>query len=212
MPNPPSPLKVSLIGYGKMGKMVEKAALSRNHLIVDVLEADVCIDFTHPDAAVENIYRLAEQRKNIIMGTTGWYERLPEVEALVKKYQIGLLYSPNFSLGVNLFLRIVEEAAKRLLPFNYHVAGVEWHHKEKVDSPSGTALAIAKRTGVPVDFASVRCGSIPGKHELLFDSKVDQITLTHEARSREGFAMGAVQAAEWLQGKTGLYTMEDMFK
>lgn len=206
------PLKISLIGYGKMGKMVEIAALARHHTIVEPALADICIDFTHPDAAVESIHRLAKENKSIVMGTTGWYDRLPEVEAIVKKYQIGLLYSANFSLGVNLFLQVVEEAAKKFLSFDYNVAGIESHHHQKIDAPSGTALAIEKRVGVPVKFASVRCGSIPGKHELIFDSPVDQITLIHEARSREGFALGAVQAAEWLKGKTGLYTMEDMFK
>lgn len=206
------PIKISLIGYGKMGKMVEKVALERSHQIVNVSDADICIDFTHPDAAFKNIELLAEKKKSIVMGTTGWQHQLPEVNKLVEKYQIGFLHSANFSLGVNLFMQVVEEAAKRFLAYpDYQVAGVEWHHSEKADAPSGTALALEKKVGRPVNFASVRCGSIPGKHELIFDSKADQITLIHEARSREGFALGAVRAAEWLKGKTGVYTMEDLF-
>lgn len=207
-----STLKLALIGYGKMGKMVEKWALKRSHLISSAADADICIDFTHPAAALPNIKKYAEMGKNLVVGTTGWYDHLPEVEALVKKYQIGLLYAPNFSLGVNIFLQVVEEAAKRYLSYpDYKVAGVEWHHAEKKDAPSGTSLAIKKRIHAPCEIASIRCGTIPGTHQVLFDSEADLITLTHEARSREGFALGAVVAAEWLSNKKGLFTFEDTF-
>lgn len=214
MASTPQSLNLALIGYGKMGRMVETAALQRHHKLVSEDEADVCIDFTHPDSAVENIKRLSGKKKNIIMGTTGWYDRLPEVQKIIEENQTSLLYSANFSLGVNLFLQIVEEAAKKFLAHShYSVGGIEMHHSEKKDAPSGTALSIEKKVGKPVNFTSVRCGSIPGTHTLFFDSPVDVITLTHEARSREGFALGAVQAAEWLHGKkSGLYTMEDLFK
>lgn len=205
-------IKFHLIGYGKMGKLVEKAALSRNHEIVDLENADVCIDFTTPEAVLDTLKKIAPLKKNVVIGTTGWQQHLPEVEELVKEYQIGLLHSPNFSLGVNLFMQVVEEAAKKFLAYpDYQVGALELHHSEKKDAPSGTALSLAKKIGKPVEFASVRCGNFPGTHSIFFDSKADLITLTHEARSREGFALGAVRAAEWLQGKKGIYTMEDIF-
>lgn len=146
------------------------------------------------------------------MGTTGWYNRLKEMKAIVDEHQIGFLYSPNFSLGVHLFLQTVEEAAKRYLSHSeYCVGGIEMHHAEKEDAPSGTAKSIMEKIGKPCAFTSVRLGTIPGTHTVIFDSKADQITLQHEARTREGFALGAVKAAEWLHGKKGFYTLEDMF-
>lgn len=207
-------LKLALIGYGKMGQRVEKIAEERGHALTSIEEASICIDFTHPDAVLDNIHRLAAQKKSLVIGTTGWYDSLPQVKAWVEKYQIGLLYSPNFSIGIKLFMEVVEEAARRYLSRpGYEVAGLELHHSQKKDSPSGTALSIQKRieqqAGRTVPFSAVRCGSIPGTHSVFFDSPVDQITLTHEARSRDGFALGAVQGAEWLNGKTGLFTMED---
>ena len=208
-------MKIALIGHGKMGKMVEKMARERSHEVVAVVDsksafdlngADVCIDFSHPECVLENIHKSIEQKKNVVVGTTGWYERLPEVEAMVKKHGVGLMYAPNFSIGVYLFGKILAEAAKRLS--KYDVAGIEMHHNKKVDAPSGTALHLAKIAGC--DFASVRCGSIPGTHTIIFASPIDTITLTHEARNREGFAEGSVVAAEWLNNKTGLFTLEEM--
>lgn len=220
-------MKIALIGYGKMGRMVEKSAQERGHEIVArinsgvwdmqaVQQADVCIEFTHPEAALENIKKLAHLKKEIIIGTTGWYDQLATVEALVKEAKIGALYSPNFSIGVNLLLNIVEHASKLLDGFNeYDVAGIEAHHQQKKDSPSGTALQIAKKVEDNMQridrmpFSSVRCGSIPGEHTVFFDSPCDTISITHTARNREGFAKGAVQAAEWLKGKQGLYTFDE---
>lgn len=217
-------MKIALIGYGKMGKMIEKSALEKGHDIVarfnskdwdlDALrQADVCIEFTHPDAAIENIKRLAELKKNIVIGTTGWYERLDLVESIIDEAQIGAVYSPNFSIGVNLMMMIADYAAQVMDAFQeYDVACVEAHHKQKVDSPSGTAALIAKNVAAnmqridSVPTSSIRCGSIPGSHTLLFDSPCDTISITHSARNREGFAAGSIQAAEWLQGKKGLFT------
>lgn len=212
-------LKIGLIGCGKMGALIEKLALEKGHLICakihscqdfkDLSQADICIDFSHPKAAVENIKKAAELKKNLVMGTTGWYEHLPEAATIVKKSGIGFLYAPNFSIGVHKFLKIVTEASS-LLGQDYDRAILEEHHKHKQDSPSGTALAIEKASGSKIPISSLRCGSIPGTHTLMFDSPIDAITLTHTAKSREGFAKGAIAAAEWLQGKTGFYTLEDM--
>lgn len=226
-------LKIGLIGYGKMGRAVEASAIARHHEIVEPEFADCLIDFTAPKAVLGNMEKFAPLKKNIVMGTTGWYDKLPQVERIVKEEKIGFLYSPNFSIGINLFLKIIEEAAHLFDSYpDYDVAGYELHHNEKKDAPSGTAMAIASRIvnnikrkkNIQFDkvdrqikedefhFSSLRCGSIPGTHTIMFDSKADRITLTHEAKSREGLALGAVLAAEWLHGKKGIFTMEDMFK
>lgn len=226
-------LKIGLIGYGKMGKAVEASAIIRHHEIVEPPFADCLIDFTAPSAVLSNLEKYAPLKKNIIMGTTGWYDKLPTVEKIVKEENIGFLYSPNFSLGVNLFLKIVEEAAALFDQYpDYDVAGFELHHNEKRDAPSGTAQQIAKKIADKIKrkkkicydkidreikedelhFSSLRIGTFPGTHTVLFDSPVDRITLTHEAKGREGLALGALLAAEWLHGKKGIFTMEDMFK
>lgn len=218
-------MKIGLIGYGKTGKMVEKYAVKRGHEIVSIVtskgdldslkEADVCIDFSHPDATLNNIQHLAKLGKSVVVGTTGWYDDIESVKEIVKKSNIGLLYGPNFSIGVQLFNKILFEAAKLMQNHHqYDIAAVEEHHNQKVDAPSGTALKLSKTifdaSGKKVQFSSVRCGSIPGTHTILFDSPVDTVTLTHQARNRDGFAEGAVIAAEWLQGKKGVYRFEEI--
>ena len=241
-----SPLKVALIGYGKMGKAFEAALQERGHDIVNIIDpkeivtpisnktldaADVCIDFSTPSSAINNIRQIAEAGKSVVVGTTGWYDGMDDVAALVKKYQIGLLYAPNFSIGVHLFLTLVAEAALLFDPFaEYDVAGYEAHHRQKIDTPSGTAREIGRRLihnmqrknkivfgdearsgdGDEIHFPSLRCGSIPGTHSVIFDSPADTIELTHTARSRDGFARGAVVAAEWLCGRKGIFTLDDM--
>jgi 4-hydroxy-tetrahydrodipicolinate reductase len=220
-------MKIGLIGYGKTGKMVEKYALSRGHDIVAIvtskdplealLGADVCIDFSHPDSTLDHIKQLAKLGKSVVVGTTGWYDALDTVSELVKKSQIGMLYGPNFSIGVQLFNKILFEAAKLMQHHaQYDLAAVEEHHNQKVDAPSGTALKLSKTifdaSGKDITFTSVRCGSIPGTHTVIFDSPADTVTLSHQARNREGFAEGAVIAAEWLHGKKGLYRFEDIFQ
>lgn len=218
-------MNIALIGYGKMGQMIEKAALSRGHAIVaritsaqwdlEALEhADLCMDFTHAGCVLENVRRVAEMKKELVIGTTGWDDQLELVRSIVKENHIGVLHSPNFSIGINLLLDILNHASKVINAFEeYDVAGIDYHHNEKKDRPSGTALKIAQTIEAnmerEVPFTSVRCGSIPGIHTVLFDSPHDTISITHEARSREGFANGAVQAAEWLHGKKGLYTFAD---
>lgn len=224
-------MKIALIGYGKMGKLVEKAAVEAGHEIAakiapslstritpqSVAAADVCIDFTRPDAVLETVRLLAPLKKNIVIGTTGWEKERPLIEQIAAEQGIGLIYDANFSIGMHCFLQLVQDAARLFLSVEgYDAAGIESHHLQKRDAPSGTAKMIAAKieqvSGVQVPFASVRCGSIPGTHTLIFDSAVDTVTLTHNARSREGFARGAVAAAEWIEGRTGVYTLSDMIE
>lgn len=226
-------MKIALIGYGKMGKMLDRLAAERGHEVVARIDpkgntptidaaslknADVCIEFTHPDKALDNIRKIARLKKNLVVGTTGWYGHLDEVKAVVAEHGIGFLYAPNFSVGATLFLKIVAEAAA-IIGSNspYDVAGYEAHHNQKVDAPSGLAKEVIKAVAEKLNrkeipFTSLRCGSIPGTHRVIFDSPVDTITITHEARNREGFAHGSLAAAEWLEGKTGFYTLEDLME
>lgn len=215
-------MKIALIGYGKMGKLVHKVAEEKGHSIVAVIdsktsgsiaEADVCIDFSVPNAVVKNVELAASLGKNIVVGTTGWHEEMEAIRNIVNRSSIGLLHAPNFSLGIALFLKMIEQTAGLMAPFNqYGVAGIEMHHETKLDAPSGTAKAIASRLKQPVEFSSVRVGHIPGTHSVIYDCPVDTITLTHTARNREGFAEGAITAAEWLEGKKGIFTLDDLIK
>lgn len=227
-------MKIALIGYGKMGQLIDTIATAKGHTIVarvspnsetktitsqTIGNADVCIDFSHPDSVINNLQACASLNKNVIIGTTGWTDQLNEAHEIVKKYKIGCMHSANFSIGVNLFMQIVAHAAEIIDAFDeYDVGAFEFHHRHKIDSPSGTAKALTEilqsksSRKKQCDFASVRCGSIPGTHTVLFDSPADTITLTHEARNREGFAKGAVAAAEWIRDKKGLLTIADFLK
>lgn len=194
-------MKIALLGYGKMGKMVEKVIFP--HSVVKPREADVLIDFSHPSKVKEHVQMAVDQEKNLVIGTTGWDEQLQEIETLVKEGNIGVIYGPNFSIGVHIMTQLVHEANRLISHFpEYDIAGVESHHKAKIDAPSGTAL----RLGVP--FVSVRVGFDPGTHRVIYDSEVDTIEITHRARSREGFARGALRAAEWVYGKKGFFPFE----
>ena len=230
-------MNIAIIGYGKMGHEIEKAAKARGINVVSIIDpnaadathksidenslknADVCIDFTNPDAAVGNIKKISKFRKNIVVGTTGWQGNIGEVKKIVKSRRIGFIYASNFSIGVNIFFRIVENAAKIMNSIDdYDVFGYELHHRKKLDSPSGTAKSIEKilvgniKRKKEVHFASVRAGSIPGTHAVGFDSSADTIELKHTARNREGFALGAIMAAEWIKNKKGFYNIDDMMK
>ncbi|MCL2410586.1 MAG: 4-hydroxy-tetrahydrodipicolinate reductase [Treponema sp.] len=261
-------MNIAIIGYGKMGKMVEDTALALGHkiaVIVDPAAKDtpsgiptaktiadfdfasidktnpVCaVEFTQPDTAVTNIIALAERGIPTVTGTTGWYDRLDEVQQVIEKangqgLNSALLWASNFSIGVNLFWRMAWYAAELINNFpEYDVGGFESHHNKKIDSPSGTAKTLAegvleriKRKNKIVwetmnrkpetdefHFPSLRLGSVPGQHSLFFDSAADTIEITHTARSREGFASGAVRASEWLTAKKrlGLFTIDDMIK
>lgn len=239
---------IALIGYGKMGQMIERFAIAKGHTIAAKIDpfadgcekeitmealsrADVCIDFSHPQTVVANIKQMAALGKRMVIGTTGWYNQIDEVKQIVAQHQVGLIWSGNFSIGVNALFRIVGYAAQVFnnLP-DYDVLGHEFHHKAKADSPSGTAAMLGKilldnldhKHKVVVDkldrkiepdeihFSSSRGGAIPGTHTIMFDSLVDTIEITHTARGREGFASGAVMAAEFIQGKTGFYNIDDL--
>ncbi len=226
-------MRIAIVGYGKMGRMIERIAMDRGHEIGLKLDEfnnagfagitaenfrgiDVAIDFSIPDAAVENIERIAALKVNQVIGTTGWVDRMDHVCSVVDQAGIGLVWSPNYSVGVNAFFRIVAEAAKLLSGApEYEAWAWEIHHSAKKDAPSGTLLKLVeemKKSGYqkPVDVGSNRAGTIAGTHEIGFDCAADTITLRHTARSREGFALGAVKAAEWVVGKSGFHEFGDI--
>jgi 4-hydroxy-tetrahydrodipicolinate reductase len=226
-------MTIAITGYGKMGRLIERLALERGIAIGLKLdefnnanfegitpeafrEVDVAIDFSTPSTVVGNIERIAALGVNLVIGTTGWQEHMPHVKSIVEKHGIGLVWSPNFSIGVNAFFRIVSAAAKLLADEpQYEAWAWEIHHSAKKDAPSGTLLRLVdemRETGYErrVDIASNRAGAIAGTHEIGFDSPADTITLRHTARSREGFALGAIKAAEWVKGKKGFHAFGDI--
>lgn len=219
-------MKLGLIGYGKMGRLIAEMAPERGHLVValvrsdqngwdQIADADVCIEFSEPNAAISNIRRCAELKKNVVVGTTGWESQLSAIETL--GLEIGILYSPNFSLGVNIWMQMVRYGAHLMQKCEqYAPRGVEVHHTGKRDAPSGTAKKMAHcvelESGKTIEIESQRTGDVCGKHYLIYESSHDVITISHEAYNRKGFAEGALVAAEWLQGKTGLFTFEDLWK
>ena len=223
-------MNIGLIGYGKMGKMIEKMAVSEMQVKAvfdqqpsfsasaqvrqEVEGIDVLIDFSVPEVAVDHIFSACELGVNLVVGTTGWQHRLSEVEQRVEKSGIGLVYASNFSLGVNLFYRVLSKAAALFSHFeDYDVFLHEAHHKFKLDAPSGTALKMksllqeAYGSG-DIDTACTRSGHIPGTHRIGFDSFADTVELVHTARNREGFARGALLAADWIAGKRGCFAFD----
>lgn len=243
-------MNIVLLGYGKMGQLIEKFALKRGHevtLIVDennreniraedLRDADVAIDFSTPHAALSNIALCFEADLPIVVGTTGWYEHLEEVEETCLDNNQSLLYGSNFSIGVNLFFHVNRLLAKAIAPYKqYDVQVEEIHHIHKLDAPSGTAITIAEgiidnneskarwvnelvgntEETIPKKdellIESLRIEEVPGTHTVLYSSEVDQIEFKHTAHNREGFALGAVVAAEWLNGKKGFYQVTDIF-
>ena len=230
-------MNIAIIGYGKMGHEIEKIAKARGITVASIIDptdknanfteineesmrnADVCIDFTKPDAVTDNVRNISKFKKNIVVGTTGWHNSLDEIKTIVQQNNIGLIHASNFSIGVNIFFRIIGNAAKMMDNIkDYDVFGYELHHSKKLDSPSGTAKSIENilagniKRLKQVNFASVRAGSIPGTHVVGFDSSADTIELKHTARNREGFALGALMAAEWIQNKKGFFDINDMMK
>ncbi len=241
-------MKIALVGFGNMGKEVERLINeSGRHQVVSkslqekdgkwdeqgLKEADVVIDFTSPEVVLENIKKVSSLGKNMVIGTTGWYDQMDQVKKVVKETGIGLIYAQNFSIGANIFFKMTAYAANLFAKFGkYDVYGFEIHHSGKKDSPSGTALRIAKEilakfpskkliqadkldrkiNPEELHFASVRGGRNPGFHQVVFDSLADSVTLSHAAHNRVGFGMGAILAAEFIKEKKGFYNFDELFE
>lgn len=229
-------MKIALLGYGKMGKVIERIALERGHEIVlrkdefntyeGLSTADVAIDFSVPSAAVSNISASFNANVPVVSGTTGWLEHYDEMIALCNEKKGGFISSSNFSLGVNIFFGLNEYLAKIMKQFDsYKVSMEEIHHIHKLDAPSGTAISLAQGVIQNSDYANwtmdeakkneihieaKRIGEVPGTHTVNYDSAIDSIEIKHTAHNREGFALGAVVAAEWLAGKQGIFSMKDV--
>lgn len=229
-------MKIALLGYGKMGQVIERIALSRGHEIVlrktgstsfnGLEDADVAIDFSIPNAAVGNISQCLHTNVPIVSGTTGWLSEYETMVALCAEKKGAFIYGSNFSLGVNIFFELNEKLAKMMSKFDaYKVSMEEIHHTQKLDAPSGTAITLAKTIIDHSDYSSwalenaksdeiwidaKRIENVPGTHTVVYDSEVDSIEIKHTAHNREGFALGAVLAAEWIVGKTGVFTMKDV--
>jgi 4-hydroxy-tetrahydrodipicolinate reductase len=226
-------MKIAIVGYGKMGRIVERVAIERGIEVAIRLDennnakfegitaenfagVDVAIDFSIPSAAVENMLRIAALGVNLVVGTTGWQDHMSHVRNVVAGRGIGMVWSPNYSVGVNAFFRIVSEAARLMASeAEYEAWAWEIHHSGKKDAPSGTLIKLMEemtKVGYTrhISVASNRAGAIAGTHEIGFDSPADTITLRHTARSRDGFALGAVKAAEWINGKRGFYEFSDI--
>jgi 4-hydroxy-tetrahydrodipicolinate reductase len=225
-------MNILVLGKGKTGSIVADIARERGHNLVAFDEHDtadvsalsaqnlhklgieVAIDFTAPDAVIENIIACAAAEVNLVVGTTGWYGNLAKVRELVEQSGIGFVYGSNFSVGVNVFFDIVRAAASAV-PFGYDVKIVERHHEQKKDQPSGTAVTINKvlreTSEADAEITSIREGDVIGTHTVFLDSEFDTMMLVHDAKSRRGFANGAVQAAEWIKDKTGFYEFKDVF-
>lgn len=232
-------MNIAIIGYGKMGQTIERIARSRGHniaLIKDETPAaselkniDVAIDFSFPNAAFNNIKVCLENGVRVVSGTTGWLENYPKAVEICNQNQNGFIYASNYSVGVNLFFKLNKILAQMMAPHlnEYTVETEEIHHNQKLDAPSGTAITLAegiientsltdwylvgeesKENAVPIK--AKRIGVIPGTHSIHYESVVDSIEIKHTAHTREGFALGAVVAAEWLNGKVGVFDMQDV--
>jgi len=231
-------MRIALFGYGKMGQMIEKVAINRGHKIVakidehtqyiDFSAIDVAIDFSMPEAAYGNIVNCLNNNVPIISGTTGWLNKYENAVSLCKEKNGAFIYASNFSLGVNIFFELNNYLAKMMqkLP-EYKVTLEEIHHTQKLDAPSGTAITLAEGviansvykqwkldedTNGSLAITSKRIGNTPGTHTVTYTNAVDSIEIKHTAHNRQGFALGAVTAAEWIIGKNGIFTMRDVLK
>jgi 4-hydroxy-tetrahydrodipicolinate reductase len=234
-------MKVLLVGYGKMGKTIERIAIERGHQIagkididnqndLDTAKADVAIEFSHPNAAYENVKKCVERGIPVVCGTTGWLDRKPEIERLANDKGSTFFYASNYSLGVNLFFKLNEQLARMMNKFTgYDVSIDEVHHVEKKDAPSGTAITLAegvlrnlerKKKWVKgtegksdeIGIESFRIDDVPGTHVIKYASLIDDIEIKHTAHTREGFALGAVMVAEWIRDRKGVLNMDDFLK
>ncbi|KAB1067703.1 4-hydroxy-tetrahydrodipicolinate reductase [Tamlana haliotis] len=230
-------MKIALLGYGKMGKTIEQIAINRGHEIVltidkndsdyDISQADVAIDFSIPTVAFNNISKCLNNNVPVISGTTGWLDHYDEAVALCKEKNGAFIYASNYSLGVNIFFELNKTLAKMMSTLKqYNISMEEIHHTQKLDAPSGTAISLAEdviaqnanykgwkldegdETTIPI--VAKRIEDVPGTHTVAYDSEVDTINIEHIAHNRQGFALGAVVAAEWIIGKAGVFTMNDV--
>ncbi|EAR12473.1 dihydrodipicolinate reductase [Polaribacter irgensii 23-P] len=229
-------MKIALLGYGRMGKEIEKIAISRGHEIIirkelndviDITLADVAIDFSVPDAAFNNISDCIKKNVPVISGTTGWLARYAEATAFCEQENGAFIYASNFSLGVNIFFELNKQLAKMMNSLeDYRISLEEIHHTKKLDAPSGTAITLAEgiianskkenwnlgeeisNKNIPI--IAKRIPDVPGTHTVWYESEVDTIEIKHTANSRKGFALGAVVAAEWILNKTGVFSMKDV--
>jgi 4-hydroxy-tetrahydrodipicolinate reductase len=229
-------MKIALLGYGRMGKEIEKIALSRGHeivirkdvdTIIDINLADVAIDFSVPSSAYNNITNCINNNVPVISGTTGWLDKYNDAVALCKEKNSAFIYASNFSLGVNIFFELNKQLAKMMSTLeDYTISMEEIHHTKKLDAPSGTAITLAegiienssknnweldeKTSEENIPIVAKRIPDVPGTHTVWYDSEVDSIEIKHTAHSRKGFALGAVVAAEWILGKKGVFSMKDV--
>lgn len=226
-------MNLAIVGYGKMGRLIEQLAPEYGFTVSlkldefnnagyegitadDFRGVDVAVDFSVPAAAVGNIERIAALGVNMVVGTTGWHERIDYVRSVVEKAGIGLVWSPNYSVGMNVFSRLAAEAARLLKDeADFGAWGWEIHHSTKKDAPSGTLIKLVEQMKAagytrPINVSSSRAGAHPGTHELGFDSQADTITLRHTVRNREGFARGALKAAQWVAGKKGFFEFSEL--
>ena len=229
-------MKIALVGYGKMGKIIDEISQNRGHEIVarlretptaeNINNADVAIEFSNPEVAFENIKTCLENKIPVICGTTGWLDKKPEIEKIALENNTPFLYGSNFSLGVNLFFALNENLAKMMNKFNeYNCQLEEIHHIHKLDAPSGTAISLAEgiiknsnfeawkleeTKGDKLGIFAIRVDEVPGTHSVFYRSEVDEIEIKHTAFNRNGFALGAVIAAEWIVGKQGVFSMKDV--
>jgi len=230
-------MNIALLGYGKMGKTIEQIAKKRGHQIVlkvdkddydyDITKADVAIDFSIPNVAFSNISNCINNQIPVISGTTGWLEDYNKAVALCKEKQGAFIYASNFSLGVNIFFELNKTLARMMTNLKqYKVSLEEIHHTQKLDAPSGTAISLAndiiaehsnykqwkleESNKNTINITAKRIDDVPGTHTITYESEVDAITIKHVAHNRQGFALGAVIAAEWIVGKTGVFTMNDV--
>lgn len=207
------------------------AIINKANQTANIEKADVCIDFSSPHSVISHLSLAAQKKKPIVIGTTGWLDSLPTVKEMSEKSKIGVIYAPNFSIGAHLFFHMIAHASRLVDAFDeYDVSGFEQHHNQKVDSPSGTALVLGeillkelkRKNSIvweplqrslkkeEIHFTSLRSGHTPGTHTIIFDSEADSLTLSHQARDRRGFALGAVKAAEWIKNRVGFFTIDDL--
>jgi len=230
-------MKIALLGYGRMGKTIEQIAIQRGHEVIlkvdehtksyDIKIADIAIDFSIPSVALNNISNCLNNNIPVVSGTTGWLDKFSIATDLCKKNNGGFIYASNYSLGVNIFFELNEYLAKMMRNLgDYQTSMEEIHHTKKLDAPSGTAITLAegiiknsdkknwalnvtnKETEIPI--VAKRIDDVPGTHSIAYNSSIDTINIKHTAHSRDGFALGAIVAAEWLVGKTGVFTMKDV--